>query len=146
MRIIICLFLFVCLLTCWADNAAINRHKRLLLPWQKFWLKKKQNIWKNMKKSTANIDKRRSNSTVKIYFTHVVVKILQSSFPPFHNLVKIKVHFDKLNNSDLFLQCKIVHNRLIGYILSFKASKLAWALFGCKYFHPSISSRGGLDR
>ena len=33
-----------------------------------------------------------------------MVKTFQSSFPPFPNLVKIKAHFDKLNNTDLFLQ------------------------------------------
>ena len=34
----------------------------------------------------------------------VMVMTFQPSFPPFPNLVKIKVHFDKLNNTDLAKQ------------------------------------------
>ena len=34
-----------------------------------------------------------------------MVKTFRSSFPPFHNLVKIKVHCDKLNNTALFIRC-----------------------------------------
>ena len=33
-----------------------------------------------------------------------MVKTYESSFSPFPNLDKIKVHFDKLNNTDLFFQ------------------------------------------
>ena len=34
-------------------------------------------------------------------FKATMVKAFQSSFPPFPNLVKIKVDLDKLNNTDL---------------------------------------------
>ena len=33
-----------------------------------------------------------------------MVKTFQSSFPPFPDLEKIKAHFDKSNNTDLFIQ------------------------------------------
>ena len=43
-----------------------------------------------------------------------MVKTFQSSFPPFPNLEKIKVHFDKLNNTDLFHQSHgLVADRIV---------------------------------
>ena len=36
---------------------------------------------------------------------NVMVKTIQSSFPPCPTFDGINVHFDKLNNTDLLLQC-----------------------------------------
>ena len=36
--------------------------------------------------------------------TTFIVKTYESGFPPSHNLDKVTVSFDKLNNNDLFLQ------------------------------------------
>ena len=46
-------------------------------------------------------------------FKATMVKAFQSSFPPFPNLVKIKVDLDKLNNNDLFLHAMAIYSILI---------------------------------
>ena len=46
-----------------------------------------------------------------------MVKIYESRFPPSPNIGKVTVSFDKLNNTDLFLQ---IHRVCLIYTLNYK--------------------------